>query len=216
MKNLATKLAIVAFTALIASACSSNSILTAPKKGWAKEKSGLIVASLGYVRSNPNPYPAWAENPAVHVYVKSISDPKSLTMELTTTAEIMYGDAWKHSSVVIDGSLHRRLLVAYPAVPGRYKLWRKFSTFSSYGYNAYEYIQDEQTPLLFDVRAGEVTYIGSHELSLTTGENFLGVDVPRRALIGTIDHYEEDMILLTKLRPEFVGSRPTNAVQISK
>lgn len=206
------KLALVACLAL--SACAERSSLTKPEGNAIMQPGmGLVVASLGQVIRPEKEY--WTKYPYIALSIRE--EGKVLDVQnrvLDTQGSKSLGMAktiggWNEPENLIITARSKRMLVVYALKPGNYTVIRQTASVAS------ELpVTFEDAPLKFQVKAGEITYLGSYELRYETFNNLLGTLRPVRESIAikVRDHVLDDLGFLTALRPEVQSTPVTNAL----
>jgi hypothetical protein len=97
----------------------------------------------------------------------------------------------------VQGFLH-----VVPLAPGthRFTLWQ-----ISNGSGLRIFPRGELKPLEFEVRAGEVTYVGALHGHLLRGENLFGIEITGGGHVGVVEATTRDLALLIQRYPQFDG-----------
>jgi len=213
MKHQHLKLALVACVAL--SACAERSMLTKPDQPIVQPGMGLVVASFGFVMQQNKML--GGDFPYIRLTVHDTAAQFDWTdTVLDTQGSKILGmskmvGGWNETDNLIITPDSKRMLVAYPYKPGIYTVTRRSSAFSLLGS-----ISFTDNPVTFEVKAGEITYIGSYELSYNTFKDFLGTTRPGTGAIAIKSRAVDDVGFLRNLRPELQALPVVNALVVPK
>ncbi len=164
-----------------------------------QSNSGMVIASLGY-RNGQGAINRYLPTTSLEVTVPSVSDPNAKPLRVTTTAYMRYYGAWGDQEVVRASADGKRVLVGYSIPAGHYRLGE--TTARLFGFAEWRVTVRASAAQQFTVEPGEIVYIGSHELDSSTGNNWLGMPIPAKAVVRVLDEFEEDKALLYRVRPE--------------
>lgn len=180
-----------------------NRSLLAPQSN-----SGMVLASLGY-RNSGGGTDAYLGTTSLDVMVHSVAAPDAKPLRVSTTAYMRYNGAWGDAEVVRPSADGKRVLVGYSIPPGHYRLGE--TTARLFGFAEWRVSFQSNPAQQFTVEPGEVVYIGSHELDASSGNNWLGMPVPAKAMVRVLDEFVEDKALLYRVRPELESAPIRNA-----
>ncbi|MCT7317435.1 hypothetical protein N5I87_15615 [Ralstonia sp. CHL-2022] len=164
-----------------------------------QSNSGMVIASLGY-RYGQGAINRYLPTTSLEVTVPSLSDPDAKPLLVTTNAYMRYYGAWGDQEVVRASANGKRVLVGYSIPAGHYRLGE--TTARLFGAAEWRVTVRASAAQQFTVEPGEIVYIGSHELDSSTGNNWLGMPVPAKAVVRVLDEFEDDKALLYRVRPE--------------
>jgi hypothetical protein len=191
--------------AALVGACSTPSQLTSKETVLLNDKTGLIVATLGFEVA------PGSEVIEVMPSISLIAEPVSKEgaggdVSINTASGLSNTGGWDEIGSVTGTPASKRLLVAFPAKPGQYAIKRKVV-----GLYAYNLRSEDPRPLVFTVKAGEIAYIGAHYLQYTTTiNNGRFKPAPLSGEFLTRDQQAADLSLLVKLRPELKDAPVSN------
>lgn len=158
----------------------------------------------------------WGGNPSVGVAVFSVAhDLRGGDLNKT----ILYLDGGIESGGVVASSsdgqtsmlMPRRpndfpdvqgFLHVVPMAPGKHRFtyWQ-----ISNGSGLRIFPRGTLEPLEFEVRAGEVVYVGAFHGHLQRGENVFGIEITGGGFVGLVDATSRDLALLGQRYPQFEG-----------
>ncbi len=192
--------------ALLMQACASE--VPSPPSGRALQVpgQGIVVGSLGLVFGNSSPdlRTAIISQATVSIFVRPVGGGLGDDLSFTTTQQARGTPGLER---VTDTD--RRLLFFRALPPGRYVVWRRTGSLINSTYN----VPDGDRGLHFTVRAGEVTYIGAHEVAAYSQRDWLGVTSPGTAGLSVVDDVDDDRRHFYHLHPELRGLPFADALQ---
>ncbi len=103
------------------------------------------------------------------------------------------------------------MLVAYRMKPGKYVFTRQLVRIP--GYVSYEANPPMAGPKEFEIKAGEVTYAGTHTVRLVGVPTLFNRLRPSATSVSVSDELLADLDLLHSLRPEMRAVRVNNALR---
>lgn len=102
---------------------------------------------------------------------------------------------WTAPGAALEESRGRRVLSLVKVPAGRYQLGRVYSSYAVYREHVTLNMPD---PPVIEVRAGQVTYVGSIQLVVRVGQDNFGHAVPFRAALRLVDDSATDIAAMKK------------------
>lgn len=147
---------------------------------------GLILASLGYKTTQYH----WTE-PRLTMWLASDAD--------GSFVDINTSDAWGSPGMEIVTRYQKRVVLAYPALAGRYRMVSRGMVMPvDVTRPGYMLSLKPKKPFPLEVKAGEITYLGYHEFEYYQDE----FQRPARGSAKAMDLLFDDLARLQRLRPE--------------
>lgn len=155
---------------------------------------GVVVASFQFSLSgtNENAHEHRIELPHMEANIKPVDAPGGDTAVLSTS------HAWRVPAVTLATEKGDRVMSMASLKPGRYKIRRLEASFIFFKkQNSVLPSQD----ILFDVKEGQVTYIGSIQAVATMGRDNQGQVTPTAIALSVRDEFAADVAAMKKADP---------------
>ncbi|MBB6562125.1 hypothetical protein HNP48_004834 [Acidovorax soli] len=203
-------LAVIA-CAVLAGCAAPNQHLFSADKPLVGPDTGLLLATLGYTVPQD---PGLAANPPSLTLGFRSADPANPELSYINTtgpSRRVTGGFTDWPAAVRTSGGDTRLLIGYRMKPGRYVFTEQYVYIG--GYYTYTAKPPMAGPKEFVIKAGEVTYVGSHTARLLAGTNVFGRTVPSSAAVWVSNDLLADLDLLHSLRPEMRTVLVNNALR---
>lgn len=191
--------------------CATRSPIANKDKPLFQAPNGVALLSVGFVKANERLMDVALRSTLIAVKAKRVD---AVTAGGSPVNRVVYGGSgrWLASDVVLDSGDRVRAITSMELAPGDYELFA-YELDLHYGIGHYSMEKKYLRPIRFTIRTGEVTYIGSHEMRMTTGQNLLGQTVPAGATFPVLDRMEEDVARLHAIRPETMSLKVNSALE---
>jgi hypothetical protein len=201
---------LLALAASLLVGCATRSPIGNKEKPLFRPSNGVALLSVGYVKANERLLDVAQRSTLIALKAKRVGASGAAG---GAASRVVYGGtgSWLASETVLDSSDRVRAITSMELAPGEYELFA-YKLYLHYGIVNYSIEKNYSRPIRFTIREGEATYIGSHEIRMTTGQNLLGQTVPVAATFPLLDRMEEDVARLHAIRPETISLKVVSAL----
>ena len=171
------------------SGCATKASLIGEPMPPAKPGFGYVAAAMVARVDSADPTHTFADVPSFQAYFEPAGEPKVPGFMINTYADRDGRGIWFDSKSKIPMVNGNRAVVLIPVQSGTYRL--DIMDVHLYAYKRSLRLDKLNVPP-FTVREGEITYIGSIDLTTTLGRNIFGMTLPHGLRANIIDNFESD------------------------
>lgn len=190
--------------------CASPSTLVS-KTPLMEAGEGLIVASLGYEDLHTDLFGvAGASRAHLTIRIAPEYDTSVPPFSIGTTRGARLDGAWNFPDEIRETRNGRRVISVVAVKAGAYTTTGTSVALSGPSLT-WEATPGLSTPIAFNVRPGEIIYLGSFVLRVNSRPGFFGAHVPVSGRFDVRNEFDSDMEMVYRLRPEIRARHSHNA-----
>lgn len=193
------------------SGCATNSAeaLVDKTKPMMGEGEGLVVASVGACDSGDELMTRFAKGSSFVILAERQGGTDKSPIIITTNG-VWQNTAWSATELLRTTGTCTRLLLSQKAPAGNYKVTQAAARILNLAPRS-PILAD---PIYFNVRAGQVVYIGAYDVSYIAGTTpIFHVKTAGMESLRILDEFRQDRETLIRVRPELAEATMVNAIE---